>query len=161
MIQEILFTQTVGEVKSTEAKITNLWDVYPCSSQPCNPVLSCCKQPSPAVPHCFLSNSQVTLQTFQRELHPQCFRNLDDPLYIFHSGTNPLLNCHTLPDKSFRNHSAQTLIEMPCLLLRSLGWNYLHWVRSAEKHPSMDLLFDYLWDSLFFFCQNFFFSFFF
>lgn len=89
VIQEILFTQTVGEVKLTEAKITNLWDVYPCSSQPYNPVLSCCKQPSPAVPHCFLSNSQVTLQTFKRELHPQCFRNLDEPLYIFHSGTNP------------------------------------------------------------------------
>ena len=72
--------------------------------------------------------------------------NPENPLFCILLMCDSPLNSHLQLDKSLSNHSAQTLVELPCLLLWAPGWNYLQWVRSTENHPSIDLLSGRLWE---------------
>lgn len=130
----------------TEAKQTHLWDGgILVAGNPRNPFLGGITFTCSIA--FLLTNNRVTVWTFQIAPATRCSKPRWFPFCIPPVSGAPL-NCLLQLDKSFGNHSAQTQVGLPWPLPKAPRWNYLQWVRSAEKPPSMDLLFDQLRESL-------------
>lgn len=89
----------------------------------------------------FLSKHQAMLQTAQTtKVAGFFFWYPETSLFPIPLRCNATLNCLRQLDKSFSNHSAQTLVTLPFLLLWASAWNDSLEVCSAVKHPRVDLL---------------------